>query len=84
MMGAGVRLVMFAVLLVLLAVVPALELACDGVGDSDDPRHVHASPALTSTDDLLPRVALVVPGPDIELPGHVSTVGRPLFVPPRR
>lgn len=83
-MASRARVVMVAMLLVLLTIIPAVELACDGNGDGDDPRHVHANPALASTHDLLPWVALIVPGPDFEPSERLSTVGRPLFVPPRR
>lgn len=72
------------ILLTLLAALPPLELAGDGGGDDPRSPHAHASPALASTHDPLPQLALIVPRPGTERLEHVSTAGRRLFVPPRR
>ncbi|MGH7332185.1 MAG: hypothetical protein ACREKS_05430 [Candidatus Rokuibacteriota bacterium] len=73
-----------ALLVLLLAVIPALELACDGsAGAGHDYCHLHASAALPVQSLGPPVVPLLGLGLVLQHASHLPVAIHSIFVPPR-
>ncbi|MGH2348848.1 MAG: hypothetical protein ACRDFT_05220 [bacterium] len=82
-LGHRIRVVA-ALLVLLLAVIPALELACEGsAGAGHEYSHLHASAALPVQSLSLPVVPLLGLGRLLQHAPHLPIAINSIFVPPR-
>jgi hypothetical protein len=84
LLDRAARQILWGMLVILVATIPALEFACHGtVGEAHEQHHVHASPVLAV--DQIGPVFISVPGPAVLFTPVLRVAGASdlPFVPPR-